>query len=68
MHQAGGIRKDFVLSFLSGCIFAQHYEPVLSDGLDQLPPKNILFTVILALVIAVEVCKKASNVGNSITD
>ncbi len=33
--------------------------PVLPDGLDQLPPKKILFLVILTLVIREEVFNKA---------
>jgi hypothetical protein len=37
----------------------QLYNSVLADGLDQLPLREILFTVILTLVIRVEVCKIA---------
>jgi hypothetical protein len=35
---------------------------------DQLPPSEIIFTVIQTLVIRVEVSNKASNVGNNIID
>ncbi len=33
--------------------------PVLPDGLDQLPPREVLFTAIVTLVSRVEVCNKA---------
>ncbi len=44
------------------------HSSVLPDGLDQLPPRETLFIVILALVIEVEVCNRAYNVGNYIID
>ncbi len=36
-----------------------YHIPVLLDGLDQLPLREMLFTVILTLIIRVEVCNKA---------
>jgi hypothetical protein len=43
-------------------------KPVLPDDLDQLPPREMLFTDILTTESRVEVCNKAQIVGNYITD
>ncbi len=41
---------------------------MLPDGLDQLRPRKVLITVILTTVNEAEVCKRAYNVSNNISD
>jgi hypothetical protein len=39
---------------------------VLSDGLDQFPPRKLLFTLKLVIMNRAEVCSIAKNFGNII--
>ncbi len=43
-------------------------QAVLPDGLDQLPMRKVLITVILTTVNGAEVCNSALNVNNNISD
>ncbi len=50
----------FLLGVLCGAITgARFFGEVLPDGLDQLPPREVLFTVIMTTVNIVYVCKSA---------
>jgi hypothetical protein len=51
---------DQGLSYAWVAVAAKHFEVVvLPGGLGQLPPKKILFTVILTTVSRAEVCNRA---------
>ncbi len=43
------------MGWLIGLLFLYTLQPVLPDGLDQLPPRKLLFTVILATINKAEV-------------